>query len=396
MKLAFVVPRYGRQIRGGAENAAREMATRLARDREWSVEVLTTTALDSATWQEVVGAGTSEEDGVKVHRFACRSGRDAGFDDYSAPILTRPEQATEEESRRWIEMQGPVSPDLLDAVAETDADLLAFYPYLYHPTVAGIRRAARPSVLHPAAHDEPAIRLPVFRGVFERAAGLVLHTRTERDLVQALFPLAGRPQIVLGLGIDAPPEPGAELLPGLDGRPFLLCLGRVDDQKGTGALWRFFLAYKRRRPGPLALVLAGPVIDAPPADPDLIVPGAVSEAVKWSLLSQALVMVSPSPFESFSLVVAESWAAGTPVLVNSLCAATVENVSRSGGGLRFGGYAEFETALDRLSADQRLRVLLAERGKAFVEANFSWPVVLERYRAFLLSTLGRHPEGSDR
>ncbi len=35
-----------------------------------------------------------------------------------------------------------------------------------------------------------------------------------------------------------------------DRRPYLLCLGRVDDGKGARALGRFFAAFKRRRPRP--------------------------------------------------------------------------------------------------------------------------------------------------
>ena len=384
-----MVPRYGRQVRGGAETGARQLASRLALLPDWSVEVLTTTAVDSGTWREELAAGSAEEDGVLVRRFACRSGRHPDFDAYSGPTLSGAADRTEAEARDWIERQGPVSPGLIEAVRTSDADAVAFYPYLYHPTAVGLPLAPTPTLLHAAAHDEPAIRLPIFQNVFGAADGLVFHSRSERDLVGSLFPVGGHRQIVLGLGVDdAPPGP----IPppeALGGRPFLLCLGRVDEQKGVGALWRFFLAYKRRRPGPLALVLAGPVVDAPPGHPDLVVTGPVSEALKWSLLRHCQTLVSPSPFESFSLVVAEAWAAGSPVLVNAVCAATMENVRRSGGGLHYRGYAEFEGTVDRLLGDPGLRAALAARGAAYVSAHFSWTVVIERYRSFVLKVVSR-------
>ena len=47
MKLAVVTPRYGRDVVGGAETAARLLATRLAARADWDVEVLTTDALDN-------------------------------------------------------------------------------------------------------------------------------------------------------------------------------------------------------------------------------------------------------------------------------------------------------------------------------------------------------------
>ncbi len=399
-----MVPRYGPEVRGGAETGARQLASRLARLPDWSVEVLTTTALDSVTWREESAPGATEEDRVLVRRFACSSGRHPDFDAYSGPMLSGAAERTEAESRHWIERQGPVSPGLVEAVRASDADAIAFYPYLYHPTVAGLPLAPAPTLLHAAAHDEPAIRLPVFRSVFERADGLVFHSWAERDLVTRLFPVGGHRQVVLGLGVDDPPAAPIEPPDLLGGRPFLVCLGRVDEQKGVGALWRFFLAYKRRRPGPLALVLAGPVVDAPPEHPDLLVVGPVAESLKWSLLRHCQALVSPSPFESFSLVVAEAWAAGSPVLVNSVCAATMENVRRSGGGLHYRGYAEFEASVDRLLADPRLRAELATRGRAYVSARFAWPVVIERYRSFVLEVVqrtasgprpGRAPNGGD-
>ena len=385
MKLAFVVPRYGTEVTGGAENAARMLAERLVVAKGWDVEVFTTCALDAMTWQDVLEPGEEMLNGVRVHRFASVAGRDPGFHGYSGPLLTRVMQATVEEADRWIDLQGPLCPDLVDAVAETDADSVAFYPYLYYPTVRGLPRVAERAVLHGAAHDEAPIRLPVFGPVFQGAAGHVLHTYGERRLVNHLFDIAQAPQIVLGLGIDERPgdEADAREALGLGERPYLCCVGRVDDQKGCGSLWRYFVAFKERHPGPLALVFAGQVVDRPDPHPDLVVPGPVSEEVKWGLMRGATALVSASAYESFSLVVLESWTAGAPVLVNARCAATTEQCRRSGGGLWYGGFAEFEVALERLLADRDLHRRMAARGQRFAAANFAWPVLLDRYDAFL-------------
>ena len=79
--------------------------------------------------------------------------------------------------------------------------MIAFYPYLYHTTVAAIGQVRAPAVLHPAAHDEPALYLPVFRGTFGDADAFCFHTASERRLVERMYPVAERPQIVLGLGV---------------------------------------------------------------------------------------------------------------------------------------------------------------------------------------------------
>ena len=64
--------------------------------------------------------------------------------------------------------------------------------------------------------------------------------------------------------------------------------------------------------------------------------------------ARRLVAISPSALESFSLVVVEAWVDRVPVLVNGACGPTREHAERSGGGLWFTSYPEFEAVLDRL------------------------------------------------
>ena len=100
-----------------------------------------------------------------------------------------------------------------------------------------------------------------------------------------------------------------------------------------------------------------------------------------------MALVSPSPWEAFSLVVAEAWSARTPVVVNAGCAATVEHCRRSGGGLSFAGYGEFEVEVDRLSGDEELRQRLGGNGRAYVDRWFRWPRVIDRYATFVESVV---------
>jgi len=391
VKVAFVVPRYGVEVTGGAENAARMLAEHLVAEGVWDAEVITTCAQDAMTWEDVYQPGPEVVNGVPVHRFRSKAGRDPGFHPYSGRLLTSPSQATVEEADTWIDLQGPLCPDVVDAAVASDADVVAFYPYLYYPTVRGLPLVGARGIMHAAAHDEAPIRLPVFPSVFTTAAGLVFHTYGERALVQRLFPVADRPQIVLGLGVDqrhGDPTDARTAL-GIGDRPYLCCVGRVDEQKGCVALWRSFLAYKERRPGPLALVFAGQVVDRPPDHPDLIVTGPVDEDTKWGLMAGSLGHVSPSAMESFSIVMIEAWMAGVPAVVNGRCDATVEHCVRSGGGLWFSSYGELEAVIDRLVGDAALRARLAAAGRHYADANFSWPVILARYRRFLDGVVAR-------
>ncbi|MGE0879767.1 MAG: glycosyltransferase family 4 protein [Acidimicrobiia bacterium] len=385
MKLAFVTPRYGAEVIGGAELGARLLAEHAVQLLGWPVEVYTTTALESTTWANHYRQGTTVENGVTVHRFDSKAGRSADFDKVSAIVLPpRIGRVPDEEENRWIEAQGPVCPAAIDAVEASDADIVAFYPYLYHPTVAGLPRLRERAVMHPAAHDERPIYLRAFREPFAAARGLVFHTDGERRLVERIFrSVLPKPQIVLGLGSD-PGEGDAVAARNVVGdRPYLVCVGRVDEGKGCTTLARFFIEYKQRHPGPLALVFVGPVIHQPPAHPDIIVAGRIDEATKWGLLRGADLFVSPSGFESFSFVLLEAWSAGLPALVNSRCDATREHCETCGGGLWFDDYPTFEVCVDKILGDRVLAQAMAAAGNAYVEDNYRWPAVMARYGAFL-------------
>ena len=394
-KLTFVTPRYGPAIVGGAETAARMLAERLVAAGGWEVEVLTSCASDHLTWENTLEAGSSLEGGVAVRRFPTAARRLVEYFELDGRLRGAPQAATLAEARRWVALNGPQCPELVDAVASTDADVVACYPYLFATTVDAVAVSPAPTLLHPAAHDEPALYLRAFRTSFRDVDGFVYHTRAERALLERVHPVAARPQVVLGLGVDDPVpggRPGGEVL-GLGDRPYLCYLGRVDEHKGCGMLAAFFAQYKERHPGDLALALVGPVSDRAPDHPDIVVPGTVSEADKWDILAGTTAMVNPSAYESFSLVVLEAWTVGVPVVVNAACDATMEHVTHSGGGLWFGSYRAFEAVVDRLVADAGLRRALGAAGRRYAEANYRWPVIIDRYTAFLDAAVerGRRP-----
>ena len=385
MKVAYVVHRYGPEITGGAENAVRMLAEHLASTTGWQVEVFTTCAGNGRDWADEYEPGCCVINGVSVERVRARAGRDPAFEALSDRLLTRPGAARREDQERWVDLQGPLCPEVLDAAYESNPTVAVFCPYLYYPTVRGVPRFEHRAVMHPAAHDEVPIRLRVFRRVFDGCAGLAYFTDTERRFVERRFRVAHKPQAVVGLGVDrvVGSAESFRAAAGLGDRPYLVCVGRVEGLKGTGVLAQFFAEYKRRRPGPLALAFVGPVVEAPPSHPDIVVTGPVDEEVKWGALSGCAALVSPSPLESFSLVLIEAWTVGRPVLVNATCAVTREHCARSGGGMWFGTYAVFEAEVDRLLAGDGLGDRLGAAGAAYAAEHYRWPVVLDRYTALL-------------
>ncbi len=391
MKLAFVTPRYGPEVVGGAEAAARMLAERLCARPGWEVEIHTSCARDHLTWENVELPGTSTINGVTVHRFETAGRRLLDYFDLDGRLRISPSTASLADSRRWVALNGPMCPGLVDAIADTDADVVACYPYLFASTVDAIAVSKSPTVLHPAAHDEPALYLAAFRRSFHDVDGFVYHTQAERDLMEHAYAVADRPQVVLGLGVDEPAgsdKSGGDIL-GIGDRPYLCYLGRVDAYKGCTMLVDYFAAYKQRHPGDLALALVGPLSIDRPDHPDVIVTGTVSEADKWDILQGSRALVNPSAYESFSLVLLEAWTLGVPTLVNAACAATMEHCVHSGGGLWFDSFLSFDVAVGRLEADGELRTTLGEAGRRYTVQHFSWPSIIDRYTAFLEGVVRR-------
>ncbi len=385
----MVPPRYGTRIVGGAELALRLFAEHLVVAGH-QVEVHTTCATSPVSWADELSPGTTTEAGVTVHRYRSAGGRTLDFDAWGAPVLADPAAQLPSVVDEWLVRQGPWCPEVVEAAAASSAEVVVASPYLYWPTVEVVRAVGRRAVVHPAAHDEAPLRLPVFAEVLGAAGGLSFYTSGERRLVHATHRVGHVPHVVVGTGIEARPAAAdAAVRVGVDGRPFLLCLGRVEAGKGTTTLVRFFEAYKARRPGPLALVIAGPVHGTPPSHPDVVLAGLVDEDLKWGLLSDAAALVSPSAYESFSLVLLEGFAVGVPGLVNARCAATVEHAGASGAAVPFADYATFEVALDRLLGDVELRTAMGERGRRYVAERFAWPAVTDRYADFLASVAAR-------
>jgi glycosyltransferase involved in cell wall biosynthesis len=270
----------------------------------------------------------------------------------------------------------------VDEAAGSQCDLVAVTPYLYWPAVRGVGRLGRRVVFHGAAHDEAELHLPIMKEVFRAVGGFSYNTYAERRLVESTFQVAELPSAVIGNAVvesAGDPQAARRALGIGPDEPFVVCVGRVERSKGSHVLADMWANYRRRRPQAPRLVLVGPVQEPIIETPGVIVAGRRTEAEKWGALAGADMLIAPSSWESFSLVVIESWLAGTPVLVNGRCGPTVEHCKRSGGGLWFDQYGDFEVAVDRVLADAPLRRRLAEAGERYARATFGWDVVTDRY-----------------
>ncbi len=420
MKIAFVIQRYGAEVLGGSEQLCRLVAERLALTHE--VDVLTTCARDYVTWKNEYPEGTDRIRGVVVRRFANAAERDIeSFNRYSDWIFNHAHNRHDE--MEWLKQQGPWCPGLVEYLKrhQQQYDVLIFFTYLYATTAVGLDVCPQRSILVSTAHDEPAIRLEIYREVFAKPAAICYLTESERKFVHEFF--VDRPLLeeVTGVGIEIPqsqpypripaPPPDEETDTGAAAPaagneedsaltrdygshilqrgsvfrrrhrlygPIVLYGGRIDPGKGCEELIQYFSEYVKEG-GDATLALMGAKLMSLPEEPFLKFAGLLSDNERVQALEAATIVVCPSPFESLSLLALESLAVGTPILANARSAVLVEHCVRSNGGLYYADRDEFVEALKLLLSDERLRQQLGRNGRDYVRRNYRWDVVLGKF-----------------
>lgn len=384
-KIAMVCQRYGLEVNGGAELLCRQYAEKLT--EKYEVEVFTTCAVDYMTWANEYSPGTETLNGVAVCRFPVEKERNVKrFARISSDIFSNPQHSTEEELK-WIEEQGPYCPQLVSYLEEhySEYQAVIFMTYLYYLTAVGLTSKIKNALLIPTAHDEPPIYLHHYDHVFQQAKGIFYLTEEEKSFVNERFHNNQVPSVITGGGVEVP-----ELisLPNIKeefdlSENYVLYVGRIDESKGCGQLFRYFQQYKKRNPGNLKLVLVGKAVMPVPKDSDILSLGFVSDEDKFALEKDARLLVLASEFESLSMVVLESMALGRPVLVNGKCAVLKGHCVKSNAGLYFCNYHEFEGALNYLLSHPKEVEIMGENGKAYVARNYRWDVILRKIEGLI-------------
>ena len=393
MRLAFVTPRYGPEILGGAETQVRDYAERLAAAGH-EVEVLTSCVVDHHTWADALPAGESSVAGVRVRRHPVTRARDHALAARQQPVLDAGLRLGASGERAWVENTGFSEP-LLEAIAATAprVDALLFAPYLFASTVLGAAVRPERSLVIPCLHDEAYARFAPVQATLRGVAGLIFNTEAERDLAARLLGELP-PHRVVGEGFEACPR--------VDGAGFrrrhriqgdaLAYAGRRERGKNYHLLLEYVTLYGRAlsRHGPVTLLSMGGGPLQPAAVGRTLVRdlGFVSHGDMLDALAASLASVQLSRMESFSRVLMEGWLSGTPAIVDAGCAVTREHCAESGGGVWVGSAEEFAVVVDRLRGDPGLRAAMVEAGRAYVTRRYSWPAVLGRLEAAVREMAG--------
>ena len=170
--------------------------------------------------------------------------------------------------------------------------------------------------------------------LLRRAQAVFFTTQPELDLARGTYRPYRLNPIMIGYGCDGPDDTRAnaqiaaffESFPQLRRRKFLIFLSRIHAKKGCDILLEAF-AHCRQSLGDVDLVFAGPdqtgwqsqleqLADRLDVGQYVHWTGMISGDVKWGAFRSAEAFVLPSHGENFGIVVAESMACGTPVIIS--------------------------------------------------------------------------------
>lgn len=400
-KIAIIVQRYGAQVNGGAEVHARLLAEQLA--KKYTITVLTSLALEYRTWKPEYQPGESYENEVKIIRFKNKiRGNKKEQNYYSSKargkhlshqiyrLISKPSwwltlfpgaEISEQDYLKWLQVQGPYMPDLIDYLREKkdEYDTFIFFTALYFPTAAGIFIAPEKSILIPTMHDEKVSYMPGYHQVMKAPAWILFNTNAEQKFCEKLFLIEKNKKSIAGVGIDLLKEilqPDESFLDKYKiKKPFLVYVGRIDKNKGCNELIKFFVRFTKETRLQLNLVMIGKRIINIKASSSVIFTDYIDNEYKNQILLQAHALVIPSFYESLSLVLLESFSCAIPVIANGNTKVLKEHIDKSGGGWNYCNYRSFKKSVAELLADEKGRIEKGDNGYKYVVENYSWKKV---------------------
>lgn len=393
--IALVTPWYGDHIQGGAEKECNYLAHGF-QSEGYQVEVFTTCVENAAKdrGKNTIPPGKYIETGITVHRFPVKPQNMERLVPANNRIYHN-DNFTIEDEKAYFE-EDINSPAMYQYIKEHQDEYrcFIFIPYMYGITFNGSSYCPGKAILIPCLHDESYAYMKMLYDKMNSYKGIIFHAKPEWELGQNLYGLTHTKTAVLGEIIDTDwsTSCSAEAFRKKYNvtAPFILCAGRKDAGKKVDELCNFFIRYKKECPDdPRKLVLIGggtiPVKIPDDLKDDIIDLGFVSIEDKHNAFAAAEMLCNPSYFESFSLVVMESWLAKRPVLVSEHCAVTSNFCLDANGGLYFGNYEEFYQCLKYFSEQPQISSQMGENGFEYVMSHFTQDVVVKNYIQFIES-----------
>lgn len=388
-RIAVVNQRYGAEVNGGSEVYAREIAQRLS--TIYNVDVITTTAQNYTTWENVYEAGRSQDGKVTIFRFPVARKRNTYGQSILSKILFHIPFHIPFLEKKWIEYQGPYSPEAVRYIEEKkdDYDAFIFVTYLYYLTAFGLPMVAEKSILIPTAHDEKPIWFRYYRELLTKPKALGFLTEEEKRFVASIADISGQFVSVIGSGVNVPNKKNKDQEDDRDidserfkkkyhiSSRYIIYCGRVDASKGCDELFSYFRNYKKKTKSNLELIVLGKLAMPEPKGKDIHCFGFVSDKEKYDAMAGAETLALPSRYESLSLSVLESLSLGIPILVNGRCEVLKGHCKRSQAGLYYNNEKEFIEKLQIIDEKTPAYNAMKQNGPEYIKKYYSWNKTIE-------------------
>lgn len=391
--IAFVIPWYGDNIRGGAESECNHLAHCFA-EAGFSVEVFTTCVKEASEnrGKNTLPEGVACENGITVRRFLVKK---QNLDRYlpANMKLFKNEPVSLEEELAYLE-EDINSPAMYTYIRQhrNEYAFFIFIPYLYPTTYFGSIECPDNAVIIPCLHDEGYAHMELLKERMSQFKKMIFLSKPESDLAHEMYDLSSVETAVLGAYVESGWEKAVNAQAFREKYhiydDFILCAGRKEPGKKTDQLRDFFIRYKDRHPDcTLKLVyIGGGTIDIPEEyKSEIIDLGFVDLKDKHDAYAAAFFLCNPSHFESFSIVIMESWLAKRPILVSEVCKVTTNFCLEANGGLFFDTYPVFEGCVEYYWDHRDIADAMGLNGYRYVQENFVKGVVQKKYTGFLFN-----------
>ena len=186
--------------------------------------------------------------------------------------------------------------------------------------------------------------------------------------------------------------------PVLADKPLILFLSRLSPQKGLDLLIPAFAKFAATDSTGAMLVLAGPDsggyetmvrgwVKEHRLGSRVLFTGLLHGADRVAALRDAEILALPSRHENFGIVVAESLAAGTPVLISNEVNIWREIEAAGAGGVVEPNIEAVEAGLRKWMSDADHRRGAGEKGRAFVFERYDWAKIARKWKGHYASII---------
>ncbi len=408
MKILHVVHGYPPNI-GGTQAIFQNVSEGLVADYGDEVTVFTTNAYSNAHfWQQdkrVMPTGETLMNGVMVHRFPV-------FNGFSWLRLNFARVAYKFRLpyHDWARAiyNGPLMPTMISKIAQFEADVVvaSAFPLLHmHYALKGGHQSGKPVVfiggLHPA--DRWGFDRRMIYNAIKQADGYIAYTAFERDYLVDKGVDAAKSS-VMGGAVDftsfvRADGNGWRKQHGYDDSPIVLFIGQQIAHKGIDTLLKAMPNVWHTLPEARLVIAGRPTAFSTqlqeiittfstPQQKRVTILDHLTDEEKVNLIAACDLLALPSRHESFGLVFIEAWACAKPVIGARIGAVTsLIDEGHDGLIVDVGNTDQLGEAILTLLTTPSLRKQMGQAGRKKVLQNYTWDVMVKRFRSVYLNVI---------